>query len=87
MGCGNEEGIEIALKEFKVKKAIGVDNNSEKIQQAKKNLEIKNIQGQFICKDVIDSEISDASVILFWFTEEDVIKNMIPKFEKLNPQY
>ena len=86
LGCGNEEGIEIALKEFKVKKAIGIDNNSEKIQQAKKKIEIKNLQGQFICKDVIDSEIEDASVILFWFTEEEILKNMMPKFEKLNPQ-
>jgi len=28
LGCGNEKGIEIAINEFKVKKAVGIDNNS-----------------------------------------------------------
>ena len=36
LGCGNEKGIEIAIKEFQVKKAVGIDNNSEKIENAKK---------------------------------------------------
>jgi SAM-dependent methyltransferase len=86
LGCGNEKGIEIAINEFKVKKAVGIDNNSEKIQKAKNNLKEKNIQGQFICSDVEDADISEASVILFWFTEGSVINNMMKKFEYLKPE-
>jgi hypothetical protein len=38
LGCNNEKGVEIAINEFKVKKAIGVDNNLEKIQNAQKKI-------------------------------------------------
>ena len=86
LGCGNEKGIEIAINEFNVKKATGIDNNSEKIQRAKKNLEQKNIQGKLICKNIEESDISDATVILFWFTDENVINQMLKKFEKLKPE-
>jgi len=74
LGCGNEKGIEIAIKEFKVKKAIGIDNNPEKIQHGKEILEEKNIQGQLICKNIEESDISDASVILFCFKVKRVWK-------------
>jgi hypothetical protein len=85
LGCVNEKGIEIAINEFKVKKAVGIDNNFEKIQQAKKNLEKKRIQGEVICKDITELEISDASMILFWFTDDDIVNEMMGKFEKLKP--
>jgi len=42
LGCNNEKGIEIAINEFKVKKAIGIDNNLEKIQNAQKILKRKD---------------------------------------------
>ena len=58
LGCNNEKGIEIAINEFKVKKAIGIDNDDIKIQQAKKNLK-NNIQEQLICEDIEKSDISD----------------------------
>lgn len=79
LGCGNGKGIEIAVKEFKVKRGVGIDNDLEKINQARKN------EGEFICEDVRNSEILDATVILFWFTEDEIIKNMMEKFEKLKP--
>jgi hypothetical protein len=85
LGCVNEKGIEIAINEFKVKKAVGIDSNFKKIQQSKKNLEKKKIQGEVICKDITESEISDASVILFWFTDDGIVNEMIKKFEKLKP--
>lgn len=85
LGCGDEKGIEIAVSEFNVKKAVGIDNNSEKIKLAKKNLEQKNIPGELICKNIEDSDISDATVILFWFTDENIINQMFEKFEKLKP--
>jgi hypothetical protein len=32
LGCNNEKGIEIAINEFKVRKAVGIDNSLKKIQ-------------------------------------------------------
>ena len=83
LGCNNEKGIEIAINEFKVKKAIGIDNNLEKIQNAQKNIEEKNMNVKVIHQNIEESDISDATVILFWFTDENIIKKMIKKFEKL----
>ena len=86
LGCNNEKGIEIAINEFKVKKAIGIDNNLEKIQNAQKTIEEKNIDVKLIHQNIEESDISDATVILFWFTDENIIKKMIKKFEKLKPE-
>ena len=83
LGCNDEKGIEIAINEFKVKKAIGIDKNPEKIKNAKKSLEQKNIDGQLICENIEESNITEASVILFWFTDENVIEKMFEKFENL----
>lgn len=79
LGCGDGKGVEIAIREFNVKKGIGIDINLEKINEA------KNISGEFICEDIKNSKIYDATVILFWFTDEEIIKHMIKKFEKLKP--
>jgi len=86
LGCNNEKGIEIAINEFKVKKAIGIDNNLEKIQNAQKNIEEKSMDVKVIHQNIEESDISDATVILFWFTDENIIKKMIKKFEKLKPE-
>jgi len=79
LGCGDGKGVEIAVREFNVKKGIGIDKDIEKINKA------KNIPGEFICEDIKNSKIFDATVILFWFTDEEIIKHMIRKFEKLKP--
>ncbi len=83
LGCNNEKGIEIAINEFKVTKAIGIDNNLEKIQNAQKNIEEKNINAELIHQNIEESDISDATVILFWFTDENIINKMIKKFDRL----
>ena len=85
LGCGDEKGIEISIKEFNVKKAVGIDNNAKKIKNAKKNLEDHNINAKLICQNIEESDFSDASVILFWFTDENVINAMLKKFEMLKP--
>ena len=84
MGCGNSNGIIIALQEFGVKKAVGIDNNDKKISLAKKSLEEKGLcNGSFRCEDILQSDIEDASVILFWFSDEHIIDKMISKFSRL----
>ena len=83
LGCGDEKGIEIAINEFKVKKAVGVDNNQKKIEKAKKNLEEKDITAELICQNIEESNVSDATAILFWFTNDNTIIEMLKKFENL----
>ena len=43
----------------------------------KKNLKEKNIQGEIICQNIENADISDASVILFWFTDENDDKSHV----------
>jgi len=84
LGCGNGKGIAIALEEFCVKKAVGIDNDKEKISFAKKLLEEKKIlNGILQCQDILESDISDATVILFWFSDQNIIEKMMPKFSNL----
>ena len=86
LGCNNEKGIEIAINEFKVKKAVGIDNSLEKIQNAQKNIKEKNINIKLIHQKIEESDISDATVILFWFTDEKIIRDMVKKFNRLKPE-
>ena len=86
LGCGDAAGISMAIDKFHVKRAVGIDNNLEKIKDAKKSLQEKGIQGaELICQNVLESDISDATVILFWFTDEDIIEQMSKRFESLKP--
>ncbi len=84
LGCGDGKGLAIALEEFGVRKAIGIDINRKKIEQSNSLLQEKNLdQGHVICKDVTDAIFDDATVILFWFTDVLIIEKMMEKFEKL----
>jgi SAM-dependent methyltransferase len=84
LGCGNGKGIAIALEEFGVKKTVGIDNDKEKISFAKKLLEEKKISNVSLqCQDILESDISDATVILFWFSDQDIIEKMMSKFSNL----
>ena len=84
LGCGDGKGIAIALEEFHVKKAIGIDNNKEKIQRAKEYLKKMNLDdGNILLEDVRTAKIDDATVILFWFTDMTIIENMKKRFDKL----
>lgn len=84
LGCGNGNGIAIALEEFGVKKAIGIDNDAEKISLAEKNLGEKKISNGILqCQDILESDISDGTVILFWFSDQSIIEKMMPKFSNL----
>ena len=86
LGCHDEKGLEIANKEFKIKKAIGIDNNYEKVQNAQNIINEKNIDVEIIHKNIQKSDLSDATVILFWFTDEEIINEMTKKFETLKPE-
>jgi len=66
LGCGDGKGIAIALEEFHVKKAIGIDIDKKKIDYGTNLLKEKNlVNGNLICKNIIASDFNDATVILF----------------------
>ena len=84
LGCGDGKGIFIARNEFNVKKAVGIDNDTKKIQQANDYGKKIKLDGcEFFCEDVLTAKMDDATVILFWFTDNDLIENMMEKFEEL----
>jgi len=84
LGCGSGEGITIALEKFNVKKAVGIDNNKENIRRAKKLVKEKKIKNaEFLCKNVLDAKIDDATAILFWFTDIEIIEKMKKRFQSL----
>lgn len=83
LGCGDENGIKIAFEKYHVKKAVGIDNNPDKIKNAQNKLK-QNSSCKLICNDIQREDLSDATVILFWFTDEKIINEMMKKFENLN---
>ncbi len=84
LGCGNGRGLTIALEEYGVKKAVGIDIDSKKIKDAKKTLDEKKLdRGHVIEEDILNSNFKDATVILFWFTNTEIIEKMMEKFQKL----
>ena len=84
LGCGDGTGVVIAKEEFHAQKVIGIDNSQEKINVAKKTLTEKNIVDiDIICNDIVDVNIDDADVILFWFTDEKILERMMSKFSSL----
>ena len=83
LGCGNQTGVELAKKEFQVKKAVGIDNNKTKIELGNKILEEREIDAKLHLQDIEEADISDASVVLFWFTDEEIISKMMNKFNRL----
>jgi len=76
LGCGDGSSIKMALQ-CKVKKAVGVDWDKNKIGR------INEPNATLVCCDVRDADISDATAILFWFVDQDIIDDMMSKFEVL----
>ena len=84
LGCGDGTGLVIAKEEFSAKKVTGVDNSKEKIDSANELLNEKNILDvNTVLDDVTNVNIDDADVILFWFTNENILKKMMSKFSNL----
>ncbi len=78
LGCGDGRGLAVA-SEYGPKKIAGIDCNPARISAARDAAPGANLY----CMDVADADISDATVILFWFADCDVISNMMPKFGRL----
>ena len=79
LGCGTGNSLQIAAKEFGAR-AVGIDNDSEKIAQIKKDPMVISLH-----QDITDADISDATIVLFWFSDEAIIAKMLEKFSNLRP--
>ncbi|TBR07839.1 MAG: SAM-dependent methyltransferase, partial [Candidatus Nitrosotenuis sp.] len=55
LGCGTGNGIEIALKEFGVKKAVGIDSDVDKILQTEEIAKLEN--SEFRCQNILESDL------------------------------
>ncbi len=76
LGCGDGAGIRIALEEFDVDAAIGIEIDSKKADAARKSLE--SVRGRFevICGDAVGADVSRADIVLFWFADERVVEGL-----------
>ena len=84
LGCGGGTSLSIARQEFNVKSATGIDNSKKMIDIAKKSIENDKISDvRLIEQDVLEADLSDASVILCWFMDPDIVESLMEKFEKL----
>ena len=84
LGCGEGTSLSIARQEFNVKSAVGIDNSKKMIDNAKKSIENDKISNvRLIEQDVLEADLSDASVILCWFMDPDIMESLMEKFEKL----
>jgi trans-aconitate methyltransferase len=81
LGCGGGNTVQIAAKEFGVKHSIGVEKRDEIASVAKKKIRgLKN--AQIIVDDIRNVNFSDATVVLFWFNDEEIADQMTTKFKK-----
>ncbi len=81
LGCGTGNSLIIAAKEFGAK-SVGIDNDKIKITQANQE---KNPRIILRCEDIISTDLSDATVILFWFSDDEIMEKMFERFSKLKP--
>ena len=82
LGCGEGNAVKIAAKEFGVKKSVGIELNKATTAKARKQIagiktaEIVNI-------DITKANISDATVLLFWFNDPEMVDAMKDRFKIL----
>ena len=82
LGCGDGNAVEIAAKEFGIKKSVGIELNKAKATNARKEIHgIKN--AEIVNSDIRKANISDATVLLFWFNDPEIIDAMTERFKRL----
>lgn len=80
LGCGTNNTLRLAATEFNVKKSIGIE--IRKSLAVKASNRVKGIKNAHIFnQDIRKTKISDATVILFWFTDVKIIRHMTKRFE------
>ncbi|MDC8437804.1 MAG: methyltransferase domain-containing protein [Candidatus Nitrosotenuis sp.] len=83
LGCGTGNGLAVA-EEFCVRKAVGVDIDPEKISDAQDMIAKKNLKNSVVrCEDILNTDMSDATAVLFWFSDTSVTEKMLDRFSSL----
>lgn len=81
LGCGKGNAVAIAAKEFLVKKSVGIEIDERVAFNSRENTSgIKNCE--IINADITEANFSDATVLLFWFTDPNLIDTMVSRFKK-----
>lgn len=82
LGCGEGNTVAIAAREFGVKKSTGIEISKAAAAKARKQIAgAKN--AEIIDADIRKADISDATVVLFWFSDPDLVETMAKRFKKL----
>ena len=81
LGCGEGNAVAIAAKEFGAKKSIGIEIDKSLADKAVKNIAgIKN--AYIINADIRKADISEATILLFWFSDSDFVDALTKRFSK-----
>jgi trans-aconitate methyltransferase len=81
LGCGEGNAVAIAAKEFGIKKSVGIEVDKSLAHKARKHVGgIKNTC--IIDGDIRDADISNATILLFWFSDLVLVNAMIRRFKK-----
>lgn len=83
LGCGEGNAVAIAAKEFRVKKSVGIDINKTAVTKARKLIAGRK-NAEILSADMRKADISDATIVLFWFNDPDMVDAMEKRFRKLN---
>jgi trans-aconitate methyltransferase len=81
LGCGEGNTVAIAAKEFGVKKSIGIEIDKSISDNARTRIEgLKN--AYIINADIREADISEATVLLFWFSDSSLVDALTKRFKK-----
>ena len=81
LGCGEGNAVVIAAKEFGVRKSVGVEVDRSISDIARRKIGgVTNVH--ILDADVRKVDISEATVLLFWFNEPDIVDAMTKRFRK-----
>jgi trans-aconitate methyltransferase len=84
LGCGTGSSLAIAEKEFGVKKAVGVDNDAKKTDAAMELVKSENLSCTHLkCEDAAMTDLSDATFVLFWFSDFDMAESVMRRVSVL----
>lgn len=81
LGCGTGNAVALAAREFGAKLSVGIEKDEATAAAARTaTADMKN--AKIINGDIRESRISDATILLFWFTSPDIIETMTARFRK-----
>jgi trans-aconitate methyltransferase len=81
LGCGEGNAVAIAVKEFGVKKSVGIEIDKSVADNARRHIAgLKN--AYIINTDIREADISEATVLLFWFSDSSIVDTLTKRFKK-----